>query len=310
MADPAASLCSHALASPVHRFDVTLPLTDTAPEAIAATAASPEADWPVPPSEAIRACQDLVSGLRRSWMWAAMAVQDIKLRYRGSVIGPFWLTISNAVLIGAIGTIYPILFHADVLTYFPYLMVSLVAWQFISTMITEGCQTFISEQSIIRQVALPFSIHAYRLVYRNLLVLAHSCLVIPVGLLIFPTPIDLGIFWLFPALLVIALNGVWVAILFGMLSARYRDVPPIVASFVQVLFFVTPVFWSVRSLGGAQPWLGYNPLAAAIDVMRAPLLGTAPESESWPIVIAMTVIGCSATFALFARFRSRIAYWV
>ena len=312
--NPAERDCSDVPAGRIDGYHVTLPLTETTPETIAtldaASETAHEADWPAPPSETARAWADLVGGLSKSWMWVAMAVQDIRLRYRGSVIGPFWLTISNAVLIGAIGTIYPILLHADILTYFPYLMISLVAWQFVSTMITEGCQTFISVQPIVQQVALPFSIHAYRLVCRNLIVLGHSCMIIPFGLLIFPTPINAGIVWLLPALLVIALNGVWVAILFGMLSARYRDVPPIVASFVQVLFFVTPVFWSIRSLGGEHAWLGYNPLAAAIDVLRAPLLGVAPEPESWPIVIAMTVLGCGATFVLFARFRARIAYWL
>jgi ABC-2 type transport system permease protein/lipopolysaccharide transport system permease protein len=287
-----------------------LPLTDTTPETIATTAAAPEADWPAPPSELARAWGDIVAGLGKSWMWTAMALQDIKLRYRGSVIGPFWLTVSNAIMIGAIGTIYPTLFHADILTYFPYLMVSLVFWQFISTMITEGCQTFLSVQPIIQQVPLPFSVHAYRLVCRNLIVLAHSALVIPIGLLIFPTPIGAGIVWLLPALLAISLNGVWIAVLLGMLSARYRDVPPIVASFVQVLFFVTPIFWTLRSLGPEHAWLGYSPLAAAVDVLRAPLLGVAPEPASWPIVIGVTVLGCGAAFALFSRFRGRIAYWI
>lgn len=289
---------------------MTLPLTETAPETIETISAAPEADWPAPPSGLARAWSDLVAGLGKSWMWSAMAFQDIKLRYRGSVIGPFWLTISNAIMIGAIGTIYPRLFHADILTYFPYLMVSLVFWQFISTMITEGCQTFLGVQSIIQQVPVPFSVHAYRLVYRNLLVLAHGALIIPVGLLIFPTPIGIGVIWLLPALLLICLNGVWIAILLGMLSARYRDVPPIVASFVQVLFFVTPIFWTLGSLGPSHAWLGYSPLAAAVDVLRAPLLGIAPEPASWPIVIGMTALGCGAAFALFARFRARIAYWI
>jgi homopolymeric O-antigen transport system permease protein len=287
-----------------------LPLSKTGSERIAAVAAAPEADWPAPRSESMRAWQDVVAGFGKSWMWSAMALQDIRLRYRGSVIGPFWLTISNAIMIGAIGTIYPTLFHADILTYFPYLMASLVFWQFISTMITEGCSTFLNVQPIIQQVPLPFSVHAYRLVYRNLLVLAHGALIIPVGLLIFPTPIGAGIVWLLPALLVVSLNGVWIAILLGMLSARYRDVPPIVASFVQVLFFVTPIFWNVRSLGPEHAWLGYSPLAAAVDVLRAPLLGVAPEPASWPIVIAMTLLGGAAAFALFARFRARIAYWI
>jgi ABC-type polysaccharide/polyol phosphate export permease len=37
---------------------------------------------------------DLVEGVSKSWMWSALAMQDIKMRYRGSLLGPFWLTLA------------------------------------------------------------------------------------------------------------------------------------------------------------------------------------------------------------------------
>jgi homopolymeric O-antigen transport system permease protein len=46
---------------------------------------------------------DLLEGTSRSWMWSAMAMQDIKMRYRGSLLGPFWLTISMVIMIAAMG---------------------------------------------------------------------------------------------------------------------------------------------------------------------------------------------------------------
>jgi ABC-type polysaccharide/polyol phosphate export permease len=100
-----------------------------------------------------------------------------------------------------------------------------------------------------------------------------------------------------------------VSILFGMISARFRDVPPIVASIVQVVFFITPIFWPAAALGEHR-WLAeFNPIYAAIDVMRAPLLGQPTEPHSWLILAIVTVLGCVGTFAFFARFRTRIAYW-
>ena len=118
-------------------------------------------------------------------------------------------------------------------------------------MITEGCGTFYSVQGIIQQVKLPFSLHAYRLVYRNLLILLHNFVIIPIVLMIFPQPIEwLRLLELGPGLALIVLNGVWVSILLGMISARFRDVPPIVASIVQVVFFITPIFWPAD---GARP---------------------------------------------------------
>ena len=263
-----------------------------------------------PPSRAARAATDLVEGLRNRWLWTSLAIQDIKLRYRGSILGPFWITISTVVMIAVMGVLYARLFQTEVATYLPFLTVGLVVWQFVSTIITEGCTTFLSVQGIIQQVRMPFSIHAYRLVCRNLLILAHNFAVVPIVLVIFRTPLDWHVITVVPALVVLAVNGVWVSILFGMISARFRDVPPIVASFVQVAFLVTPIFWSAHLLGVWKPLAELNPLFAAIDVVRAPLLGSAPAPNSWFVLLAVTLLGGGVTFAFFARFRARIAFWV
>jgi ABC-type polysaccharide/polyol phosphate export permease len=108
----------------------------------------------------------------------------------------------------------------------------------------------------------------------------------------------------------LAVNGLWLSILLGMVSARFRDVPPIIANFMQVGFFVTPVFWPIAALGAWTSIAELNPLFAAVDVVRAPLLGNAVGETSWLVLLGSTLFGCGLTFALFARFRTRIAYWI
>jgi ABC-type polysaccharide/polyol phosphate export permease len=268
------------------------------------------AEWPKLPSPAALAWRDLADGFGKNWMWAALALQDIKLRYRGSVLGPFWLTISTLVMVIAMGVIYGRLFRVDTAAYLPYLALGLIVWQTFSSIITEGCETFLREQSVIQQVPIPFSIHAYRNVCRNFIVLAHNLVIVPIGLVVFAIPIDWRVLEIIPGFLLLAINGFWLSILLGLISARFRDVPPIVASFLQVLFFVTPIFWPVEMLGNWRAIATLNPLFAAIDVVRAPLLGVATAPSSWIVLSIMTVLGGGMTFALFARFRSRIAYWI
>lgn len=271
---------------------------------------SADLELPPPPSPMAAAWVDLVEGTARSWMWSTMAMQDIKLRYRGSVLGPFWLTISMIVMIVAIGLIYARLFNMDVGRYLPFLTVGLVTWQFVSSLITDGCHAFLSSQHVISQVRLPFSVHVWRSVCRNLIILAHNMVIVPFVLVMFGVSIGWNVLTIIPALAILTINGVWVSILMGMLSARYRDVPPTVVNFVQVAFFITPVFWPPEALGHWTPYLVLNPLFAAIDVVRAPLLGAAPLTYSWSVLLVVTVLGCAGTFALFAKFRPRIAYWV
>jgi ABC-type polysaccharide/polyol phosphate export permease len=260
--------------------------------------------------ETAAAWADLAEGTAKSWMWSAMAMQDIKMRYRGSLLGPFWLTISMTIMIAAMGLIYARMFHMEIDRYLPFLTVGLVVWNFVSTVIIEGCQTFLSAQNIITQVRMPFSLHAWRAVYRNLIVLAHNMVIVPLVLLIFKVPVGWSVLLIVPALAILTINGIWVSILLGMISARYRDVPPIVMSFVTVIFFITPIFWPPEALGIWMQALPLNPLFAAVDVVRAPLLGSAPLAYSWTVLLVVTVVGCIGTFWIFAKFRPRIAYWI
>ena len=271
---------------------------------------SPATDWPASPSRAVLAWRDLVAGWQKRWMWGALALQDIKLRYRGSLLGPFWLTISTFVMVLAMGIIYPLLFRMDAHSYVPYLAIGLIVWQLLSSTINEGCETFLREESVIQQVPLPFSVHAYRNVCRNFLVLAHNLVLVPIGFLFFAMPIDWNILELIPAFILLAVNGLWISILLGLASTRFRDIPPIVGSFLQVLFFLTPVIWPVEALGELRSIATWNPLFAAIDVVRAPLLGVPAAETSWIMLLAMTVLGSAISFALFVRFRTRIAYWI
>jgi ABC-type polysaccharide/polyol phosphate export permease len=267
----------------------------------------------LPSSRASRmtaAWADVVEGISKSWMWSAMAMQDIKMRYRGSLLGPFWLTISMVIMVAAMGLIYARMFKMEITHYLPFLTVGLVIWNFVSTVIIEGCQTFLSAQNIITQVRIPFSVHAWRTVYRNLIVLAHNMVIVPFVLIIFSVPVAWTVVFIVPAMIILTINGIWVSILLGMISARYRDVPPIVMNFVQVIFFITPIFWPPEALGIWMQALPLNPLFAAVDVVRAPPLGSTPLPYSWTVLLIVTVVGCVSTFSLFAKFRPRIAYWV
>jgi len=116
---------------------------------------------------------------------------------------------------------------------------------------------------------------------------------------------------LFPlGLVAAAINGLWLAIVFGILGVRFRDVPQTVTTLVQVAFFITPVMWRVEMLGNNRWIAEMNPLYHLLEVLRAPLLGTYPSASSWTAVFVVTGFGYIVTLILFVRYRSRIAYWV
>jgi ABC-type polysaccharide/polyol phosphate export permease len=261
-------------------------------------------------SDGALALADLAEGLARWRLWGLLAWQDIKQRYRRSSLGPFWLTISMGVMIGTLGVLYGKLFKMEIQEYLPFLCLGFLTWIFISTSITEGCTVFITSESIIKQIKLPLSSHVYRLVWRNLIILGHNFVVFVVVALVFRVwPGQSGLL-VIPGLLVIALNVTWIALLLGIISSRFRDVPLIVASLVQVVFFLTPILWKPSLLGRRVGFVDMNPFYHLIEIVRMPLLGHSPTFLSWIAALVIAAIGWSTTFLLFSRFRKRIAYWL
>jgi len=111
-------------------------------------------------------------------------------------------------------------------------------------------------------------------------------------------------------LALLLVNAGWIMLLLGMICTRFRDVPPIIGSLIQLLFFVTPVMWKPELLGDRRYLMVLNPFYHLLEVIRAPLLGHVPGWESWVAGLLFAAAGWAFTFVCFARFRKRIAYWL
>jgi ABC-type polysaccharide/polyol phosphate export permease len=256
------------------------------------------------------AVRDIVQGAARWELWGTLGWQDIRQRYRLSVIGPFWLTLSTGVLVGTMGVLYSGLFRQPVLDYMPQLALGFIVWGLISNLILEGCGAFVAAQAVIRQVKSPLSVHVFRVVWRNLIVFAHNFLVyvgVAAALAIWPGPAAL---LAIPGLLLLCLNGLWTGLLLGLLCARFRDIPSLVANIVQVVFFLTPIIWKADQVGHHIMLINLNPFFHMVEIVRLPLLGQVPDWTSWAASIGVTLAGWATTLGLYARFRGRIAYWV
>jgi lipopolysaccharide transport system permease protein len=128
---------------------------------------------------------DLAAGLSRWRLAAALARLDIRNRYRGSVLGPFWMTASTAIMVAGIGLLYATLFKMPLREYLPWLAVSLLVWNTMNQIVSDACTSFVGSEGVIRQMPLPYTVHVLRFVIRNSIIAAHSLPLIAVVLLIF-----------------------------------------------------------------------------------------------------------------------------
>jgi len=264
-----------------------------------------------------RAFRDLATGLEQRELWAHLGWQDIKQRYRRSFLGPIWITISMGVTALAMGLLYSQLFQQEIADFLPSLTVGLIVWGLISGCILEGADVFVANEGLMKQLPAPLSVHVYRMVWRQVLLFAHNLIIYFVLLVIFPKPLHWTVIAAFPALALLALNGVWIGIVAGIMSTRFRDISPILGSIVQLLFFLTPIVWSEKILlknGGAQAERAnlaqINPLYHYLDIIRAPMLGEDQQAYHWYIVLAITVAGWALALFFLRNYRARVAYWV
>jgi len=263
-----------------------------------------------PPTQVELAVHDLVEGACQWHIWGTLGLHDIRQRYRRSKIGPFWLTIGMLVMIGSIGGLYAGLFQTRVADYLPHVAIGFVIWSFVSGLINDGCNAFISEQGSIKQVRLPLSVYVYRVVWRSLLIFAHNLLIVLVVIVVFSIWPGWSILLALPAIVILSLNGIWIGLLLGLLSTRFRDVPQMVTTAMQFVFFMTPIIWQPESLPGRAWVVTYNPFAYVVELVRAPLMGTATPLHVWFFVVVLTFVGTAIAFAMYVRYRRRIAYWI
>lgn len=256
------------------------------------------------------AFQDVKDGVFSIHVWPMLGWQEIKQRYRRSALGPFWITLSTGAMIGGMGPLYGRLLGQDVGSYLPYLGIGLIVWLLIANLLNESCYAFISASGYIQQLRLPLTVHVLRVVYRNLIIFAHHLLIVAVILVFYPPRLDWSLLLMPVGVGLLAINGVWLGMLLGLLCARFRDIPQFVASLVPLAFFLTPVIWRPEMLGRYRWAADINPLSYFLEIIRAPLIGEPVWWTSWLAVLAITFVGHAIALAAFSRFRTRIAYWL
>ncbi len=240
-----------------------------------------------------------------------MAWQDIKQRYRGSLLGPFWVTINMGVMIGSLTLIYGRLFGAQQKEYLPFLTLGFLVWLWMSNAATEATQVFVTAQRYVKQIRLPLTLFMFRLLARNLIILAHNFVVYIVVILAIGLNPGWAALLAIPGLLLGMVCMFWITTLFGMLGARFRDFPQIVTSLIQVVFYVTPIIWQPGQLAGRRYLIvDLNPVYYFIEIVRDPLMGHAPPIGYWKVTGLITLAITLLVFPLFRRFRNRLAYWV
>ena len=235
--------------------------------------------------------------------WLYLGAQDIKLRYRRSMIGPWWVTISTGIMIAMLGFLWSHIFNQTIETYLPFFTLGFILWNWISAQLNDAALGFNAFQGTIKQIKLPFPIFTLRLAVRQMLILLHILLFI-----------GKGISWVsllaIPGLLLIQCVVTLLSIIVMIFCSRYQDMAQVVNVFTQIIFYFTPILWQVELIRN-KPYLAeWNPFYHWIEMIRAPLLGSLPSENNLLWSLGSFALLLILSIYYLGRYRSRIALWL
>jgi ABC-type polysaccharide/polyol phosphate export permease len=244
-------------------------------------------------------------------MWSLLGWYDIKQRYRRSLIGPFWITISTGIMVATIGLMFSTIFKSPIREFLPYFAIGQIVWLLISQQLTESCSMFVQYQAIIKQISLPLTVHVFRKLWFNLILFLHNFLIIIIVLVISSGGFSRESLYVIPAMLLILVLLFFLSVILGIVCTRFRDITQIVTVFLQLIYFFTPIFWMRKNLAGRHSWItDFNPFFHMIELVRSPLLGVAPAAYHWIYLLMCIAIAAIIAFYFLKKFRHRVAYWL
>ena len=254
---------------------------------------------------------DFFAGLSAWRLWLGLGLRDIRTRYKRTFLGPLWITLGTAATFTSLGMLFSAVLKNDVRVFLPYLAAGMVVWNMISAMAGDGPRIFVDAHHLINSLRLPLPVHVMRCVVRNGIIFFHNFLAAMAAFLILGGELHAQ------HLLLLAVLPIFFAVQFGVglilaiLGARFRDMGPMIGLVLQFCFFMTPIIWSQNDLPmGRKWWVVINPLHHLIELVRAPMLGSAPPPLSVTVALATALTLVGGSYVLFRKYRRRITYWM
>lgn len=243
-----------------------------------------------------------------NYSWFFLAYEDVKKRYRRSIFGPFWITLSTLILILTVGPIYSYIFKSDLSSYLPYLTVSIIIWQLFSIFLNESTMIFIESEGYIKNIKINYFNFILRLLSKNFLIFLHNFIIVIFVLYYYQINIDILLF-LF-GLILLTLNLLWIGLFFAIISARFRDIPLIITNLIQVSFFLTPIIWKIDMLNERFALIKFNIIYHFIEIVRIPLLDYDFVLLPYLVSIFTLFFGLVFIGLFFGKYIRRISFWV
>ena len=257
-----------------------------------------------------QAVKELAAAMRAYPTAWHLAWAEMLARYRRSVLGPFWAVLSTLIGAAGLSVVWSVLLRVEFSDFVPSLTIGLVTWQFVSGAVLEGTTVFQRHAGTILSIKVPIFLISLQQLFRSLINLAHSWVVVAIVLAVLPGKLGLVSLLFIPGLVLISLTMLPLIHVMGFLCTRYRDLETLITSVMPILFFLSPVIYQTRQLGDVAFVMALNPFTHWIHLVRDPLLGQVPDLLTYAAALAMLVASWLMALWLTTGPGRRLPYWL
>lgn len=240
-----------------------------------------------------------------------LVARDLKVKYADSYLGYLWSVLDPLLMALVFWFVFTVIFSRGDIGAQPYivfLLCGLLPWNWFNGAVGGSCRAISGASKLIRSTNLPREIWVLRLVGSKF---AEFLLSLPVvivfALFLGPAP-SWYILALPLAMLIQAVLLVGLTLLVASVSVLVRDIERLIKIVMRILFYMSPVIYSVQNVPPRLLGLySLNPMAGIIDLYRAALFPE--EFVGWWIVgvsalVSSAVLGLG--FLVFARLESAV----
>ena len=240
---------------------------------------------------------------------AALAWSDMRHRYVRSLLGPFWMSIQMAIMVGVLGSVIGHFSSQGTLSRLPMLALSLTAWTFLNSVVLDATTALQGSAGLIKDRALPPAIFLLQCTFRQALFALHNACV-PLILWLALTSRDVeGIIAALPGFALFMACALALSFVLGALATRFRDLKPIIESSLTLAFLASPIVWAPEMLNQSSTIMRLNPLTHLFAIWREPLSTGHIAMGSLAYVLGCLAVLALASLVTVTHLR-KAAFWI
>ena len=233
--------------------------------------------------------------------WSYFSFINTKIKYRDSVIGPFWNTISQTILILAIAFGYSSFFNnKNLIDFIYYIALGLFTWTLAINCLNDSSSILENKKNIILEQNINTKFFIFELVLSNVIIYLHSFIIIFILFLISSIKINIYFLLSFLGLFIILINIIFLSYSIMILSVIFKDVKKIIENVLLILFFSTPIIWSEEFMNEKLKFiLNFNPSYHLLNIFKNPLLNKIDQQYFYSLLASFFISILSITIAYY-----------